>query len=396
MSEPDADHIKSQTRKIVLDARRAHKTSSLTTRIVRQKVEEACQLEVGTLDAREWKTIVKNAADAAVAENLKKHSPPQSGSEHEERDQAAEKEEETTGKKRKRKSNSEKSGSSKATSSKPPSSRSRSSKKFTSKDTISDSEPEGDKVVPKPEPSSPSIKKSSPTAVKRKKATRPGNDGEAQINTSVKLEDSASSSILVAPKPERNDEDDASESELSVLIDDPPKKQRKTKGSRKESKPAAKKRDKKSGPELSKDEEAIKRLKSFVVACGVRKQWAREFKDLTLPSEQIKRLREILAELGMEGRLSMEKAKEIKTKRELAKELEDVQKFEAAVVSGGPFRASRSSGSKSKGKQDSSDEENASEKSASESEPEEPTGKRKHKNAARSIMAFLQDQSDSD
>lgn len=62
-------------------------------------------------------------------------------------------------------------------------------------------------------------------------------------------------------------------------------------------------------------------FQSFVVACGVRKQWAREFKDLTLPSEQIKRLREILAELGMEGRLSMEKAKEIKTKRELAKEL---------------------------------------------------------------------------
>lgn len=58
-----------------------------------------------------------------------------------------------------------------------------------------------------------------------------------------------------------------------------------------------------------------------MAACGVRKQWAREFKDLTLPSEQIKRLREILAELGMEGRLSMEKAKEIKAKRELAKEL---------------------------------------------------------------------------
>lgn len=178
-------------------------------------------------------------------------------------------------------------------------------------------------------------------------------------------------------------------------------------------------------------------FQSFVAACGVRKQWAREFKDSTLPSEQIKRLRGILAELGMEGRLSMEKAKEIKEKRELAKELgtpscplhlhflvltcslvEDVQNFEAAVVSGKPFRATPDSTSMSKKAQDQSVEESASEKSASESESEQPTGKPKHKvrssvsshiilvlrliviagtqNAARSIMAFLQDQSDSD
>lgn len=60
---------------------------------------------------------------------------------------------------------------------------------------------------------------------------------------------------------------------------------------------------------------------SFVVACGVRKQWAREFKGMEGPSEQIRRLKQILADLGMTGRMSLEQAKAIRAKRELAQEL---------------------------------------------------------------------------
>jgi hypothetical protein len=92
----------------------------------------------------------------------------------------------------------------------------------------------------------------------------------------------------------------------------------------------------------SKNEATIKRLKaskivlfsvtclkrisghdhqSFVVACGVRKVWSRVFENIEVPAQQIKKLREILAELGMTGRLSLEQAKRIKEKRELAKEL---------------------------------------------------------------------------
>ena len=52
----------------------------------------------------------------------------------------------------------------------------------------------------------------------------------------------------------------------------------------------------------------------------MRKVWSKEFKDLD-SSQQIKRLREILADLGMTGRLSLEQAKAIKEKRELAQEL---------------------------------------------------------------------------
>jgi hypothetical protein len=42
---------------------------------------------------------------------------------------------------------------------------------------------------------------------------------------------------------------------------------------------------------------------------------------LDTPQQQIKKLKEILADLGMTGRMSMEQAKAIKEKRELAKEL---------------------------------------------------------------------------
>jgi hypothetical protein len=60
---------------------------------------------------------------------------------------------------------------------------------------------------------------------------------------------------------------------------------------------------------------------SLVVACGVRKAWSKEFQGLDNPSAQIKRLKEILTSLGMEGRMSMEQAKAIRAKRELAQEL---------------------------------------------------------------------------
>ena len=62
-------------------------------------------------------------------------------------------------------------------------------------------------------------------------------------------------------------------------------------------------------------------IQSFVVACGVRKAWSKEFKDLDEPSLQINRLKEILSNLGMTGRMTLEQAKNIKAKREFAQEL---------------------------------------------------------------------------
>ena len=103
--------------------------------------------------------------------------------------------------------------------------------------------------------------------------------------------------------------------------------------------PKGRKRKSKDSEESPHDQE-IKRLKvrcqcmttsaklnlqctqTFVTACGVRKIWTKEFKDIedNKPA-QIRRIKSILAELGMTGRLSMEKAKSIRAKRELAQEL---------------------------------------------------------------------------
>lgn len=58
-----------------------------------------------------------------------------------------------------------------------------------------------------------------------------------------------------------------------------------------------------------------------MVACGVRKVWKKEFADLDTPSGQVRRLREILKDLGMSGRPSLEKAKSLRAQRELAQEL---------------------------------------------------------------------------
>lgn len=62
-------------------------------------------------------------------------------------------------------------------------------------------------------------------------------------------------------------------------------------------------------------------FKSLIVACGVRKVWSKELKDMEKPSAQISHLRKLLSDLGMKGRFSMEQAKAIKERRELAKEL---------------------------------------------------------------------------
>jgi len=128
----------------------------------------------------------------------------------------------------------------------------------------------------------------------------------------------------------------------------------------------------------SKDEETVNRLKSIVAACGVRKVWKKEFEDLDKPSQQIKRLHEILRDLGMPSRYSLEKAKTIKEQRELAQELKDVQEFEKATR--------RRDGGKGSDEAGEPGEQN-------DSDVEVPTQKR---TSARAIMSFLESQSDSD
>ncbi|KAH7105878.1 hypothetical protein BKA62DRAFT_766341 [Auriculariales sp. MPI-PUGE-AT-0066] len=184
------------------------------------------------------------------------------------------------------------------------------------------------------------------------------------------------------------------DSDLSSVYDDGPaikKKARKkgksdeavdlTAGKTKE-KAAKTKREKKSG-EVDTGEEEIKRLKSYVTACGVRKQWAKELKGLDRPSQQISHIKKVLAELGMTGRLSMEKAKAIRAKREFAQELEDVVEFEKKRGSRAREKGERLKSGQSVGSSDEDEEEVV-----------KPAPKRNTLNDQ--LSAFLADQSDDD
>jgi len=117
-------------------------------------------------------------------------------------------------------------------------------------------------------------------------------------------------------------------SELSSLIDEPaPKKRQKksvatiAKAAKAKKAPASKKEEK----ELPPDEAEIKRLQGWLIKCGIRKLWHRELAACDTSKKKINHLRAMLKDAGMEGRPSVEKATQIKERRELAADLEAVQ-----------------------------------------------------------------------
>ncbi|KAJ2324304.1 hypothetical protein GGI00_005368 [Coemansia sp. RSA 2681] len=90
--------------------------------------------------------------------------------------------------------------------------------------------------------------------------------------------------------------------------------------------PQAAKRAKKdeSGGKVSKaSETTITNLKQYITKCGLRKVWSKELAGLS-GAQQIQHLKDVLNELGMEGRPTLEKCKKIKAKRDLLAELEEI------------------------------------------------------------------------
>ncbi|GIJ87524.1 hypothetical protein Asppvi_006432 [Aspergillus pseudoviridinutans] len=122
-----------------------------------------------------------------------------------------------------------------------------------------------------------------------------------------------------------------SESEMSVVLDEEPKPSRK-RGRSSESTSA--KGKKKVAPAKSKDagldpnEAEIKRLQGWLVKCGIRKVWSRELAPYDTPKAKIKHLKDMLKDAGMDGRYSLEKAKQIKEKRELEADLAMIKEGE--------------------------------------------------------------------
>ncbi|KAI1642290.1 uncharacterized protein F4817DRAFT_353315 [Daldinia loculata] len=181
------------------------------------------------------------------------------------------------------------------------------------------------------------------------------------------------------------DADDSS-SDLSSVIDDPPPKKRKPREPKGAAKP-------KQAKELSVDDTEIKKLQGQLLKCGIRKIWGIELKKYGDDSKaKVRHLREMLRDIGVEGRFSEAKAKEIKEKRELMADLEAVTEMNRNWGSGAGRRASRSNTTKKTSKEESDEDEDAKDE---EDEDEEVKGNpRVSKRMAD--LAFLGSDSESD
>ncbi|KAJ1959666.1 hypothetical protein IWQ62_004523 [Dispira parvispora] len=84
-----------------------------------------------------------------------------------------------------------------------------------------------------------------------------------------------------------------------------------------------KKPSRKSKEPLSKDEQKIASLKSYIRMCGIRRVWSQDLNGLS-PKEQIRKLQQQLQTLGVEGRPTIAKCKQVAYQRELKAECESV------------------------------------------------------------------------
>jgi len=395
-AQPDEAQISSLVSSVVLKAKESDSLSSLTPRLVRSEVENKLELPSGTLDSPAYKTLVKRTIHDAM-----------------QREQTSGIGGKTDGKigRNASKLKTGKSGHSSA------------SKSIKSKEIITDSEREDGPNISAPQrKAEPGMKldnrkeEKHPRSNSKAKPSKADPKASKDISLSAKATPSGSKRKLppeplaqsdsdagnynttpkVSPSSRRITDNQKSDSELSSLVDEPSKKKArgKSKNSEAGKPPVKSRRPKQTSHTLSKDEETIKRMKTLVVACGVRKQWTRELDGLNA-NAQIAQIRKILSDLGMVGRLSMEQAREIRAQRELAQELDDVQNFERAITSGKPFKTEGTSRRLDKRRGSNADNADDSSGPGSESESADPEPP-KINNARRSIMAFLKDQSSDD
>ncbi|KAF1817904.1 uncharacterized protein K489DRAFT_385393 [Dissoconium aciculare CBS 342.82] len=131
---------------------------------------------------------------------------------------------------------------------------------------------------------------------------------------------------------DKNDNDNDDESDMSILNDSPPpakKKKRTTTNKPPKPKPsAATTKPTSKSDALSPTEAEIKRLQSQLAQCGHRKQWHRELAPFATSNEKVRHLKSLLADIGIKGRFSADKARAIKEARELEEEIQAAREFE--------------------------------------------------------------------
>jgi hypothetical protein len=169
--------------------------------------------------------------------------------------------------------------------------------------------------------------KSKPTKVKKTKAAVSEDKDDDDDDDDQEKKESGATVAEEEPKPAGNPVDaDLSDSELSVLIDEKPAPKKRKQKDSSGSKPKKTKSSTQAKVEAEDPDQAeIKRLQGWLVKCGIRKLWGKELKPYETSKAKIKHLRDMLADAGMTGRYSLEKANQIKEARELAADIEAVQ-----------------------------------------------------------------------
>ncbi|KAI1339704.1 hypothetical protein F5Y15DRAFT_381783, partial [Xylariaceae sp. FL0016] len=225
--------------------------------------------------------------------------------------------------------------------------------------------------------------------------TKPKVEEEAKPNHILTKGEDSDGDIKGAIEETKPSIADDSDSELSSLIDDGPPKRKGRKSKEPAAKGAPKKAKGSAVKEVTGDEAEIKKLQGQLVKCGVRKIWGIELKKCDGSRDKIRHLRNMLRDVGMDGRFSEAKAREIKEKRELMGELEAVNEMnELWGLEGRGHRASRSRGVKKSLKEESDDDEVKTEND--EDDDEEPETKANSRVSKRMAdLAFLGDDSES-
>ncbi|EGX96363.1 transcriptional regulator, putative [Cordyceps militaris CM01] len=239
----------------------------------------------------------------------------------------------------------------------------------------------------------------SPHRKRKRTIANPSNDGngavEKEPNKKVKSES------------ELPDPVDDEEEEYSDVIDErsTSKRKRTTKEPSQKAPKASKSAKSAAAAEPSDPLDAeVKKLQGQLSKCGVRKLWHHEFKGCDDARAKIRHLKKMLADIGIEGRFSEAKAREIKETRELIADAQAAQEMNRlwGMEAGG--RASRRKGSRG-GQVPESDASEAENEDGGEedaqnghgpAEEEEDVSFAARRRRAHADLAFLGDDSDSD
>jgi hypothetical protein len=309
---PADSEIEQCLRRIVRDA--LEKDENITTNSVRSKGETQLGLDAGFFkDNADWKARSKNIISAAVDE-------PESPEAPKKKPAAKAKPKPAAKAGTKRKSDEAQPKSKRQKKAAPP---------VSEDDEEGDGDGDDDEEQPKASSSKRSKKAASDDEEPELDGEEPFNTGKCDEEEDVQPKEPDVKAESTATANGNTVEDD--ESDLSSVIDDPPpKKKRQKKSSSPATEGKGKSKEKKAAKpakELSPDEEEIKRLQGWLLKCGIRKIWAIELKKLDTNKAKIKHLKKMLEDIGMTGRYSMEKARQIKESRELAVELEAAKEF---------------------------------------------------------------------